>query len=198
MKSRVDKLITSAKADSFKLEQLSSRVDHLRGGVAVSLLSPTAQAQLQSLLGISEHANNLIVQQRILANLSFDGMHRRYEDVPEAHSKTFQWIFEHESEHEPLVSSDDGSNKVASSNAESYDETVAAPSGTPQGVDNSPDPAVGAMVPNYYINGADKMRSHLGGKVDERKAAAKEALLTWLLSGDGIFHISGKLGSGKS
>jgi polynucleotide 5'-kinase involved in rRNA processing len=33
---------------------------------------------------------------------------------------------------------------------------------------------------------------------DEAKASARELLLNWMSSGAGIFHISGKLGSGKS
>jgi type II secretory pathway predicted ATPase ExeA len=33
---------------------------------------------------------------------------------------------------------------------------------------------------------------------DEEKTSARELLLNWILSGAGIFHISGKLGSGKS
>ena len=32
---------------------------------------------------------------------------------------------------------------------------------------------------------------------NEEKAAARNALLNWLSSGNGILHISGKLGSGK-
>ncbi|KAH8758100.1 hypothetical protein BGZ57DRAFT_1008652 [Hyaloscypha finlandica] len=42
-----------------------------------------------------------------------------------------------------------------------------------------------------YTNNEDKYK-------DEAKTSAREMLLNWISSGAGIFHISGKLGSGKS
>jgi dipeptidyl aminopeptidase/acylaminoacyl peptidase len=44
---------------------------------------------------------------------------------------------------------------------------------------------------NLYTHNKDKYK-------DQEKTSAREMLLNWILSGAGIFHISGKLGSGKS
>lgn len=37
-----------------------------------------------------------------------------------------------------------------------------------------------------------------GGNIDEDRRKSHELFNDWLLKGDGIFHVSGKLGSGKS
>ncbi|KAJ3543630.1 hypothetical protein NM208_g3473 [Fusarium decemcellulare] len=138
VKSRLDNIISSARKDTSKLEYLYSQADECRKGVTISSLSITAKSQIQSLLDISAHASDLIIQHRILANLSFPDMHRRYDEVPEAHSKTLQWIFGDDA---------DGILDVAT---------------------------------------------------DPEKHAARDTILTWLSSGNDIFHVSGKLGSGKS
>jgi len=44
---------------------------------------------------------------------------------------------------------------------------------------------------DFYTNNEEKYK-------DEAKTSAREMLLNWISSGAGIFHISGKLGSGKS
>jgi hypothetical protein len=182
--------------------------------VAVSSLSPKAQEQLQPLLGISEHAINLIAQQRVLANLRFDGMYQRYEDVPEAHSKTLQWIFADESRTDPRVSPGEENSDEASSEASSEDSSEAKtgtdPAGTSKEVNDVRDEAVGDMISDDDVENSDDSGDldeslsypeyvpFPAAKVHQGKAAAKEALLNWLSSGTGIFHISGKLGSGKS
>lgn len=133
-KASLDTLLQSAKGDATKLEQLQKRLERLRRGVTVRYFSSQAQKQLQELLGISEHACQLLSQQRILKSLAFQDMHGRFETVPDAHKKTFEWLL---------------------------DDT--APN---QGVDDH--------------------------------SSTRELFIGWLSSGKGIFHISGKLGSGKS
>lgn len=133
-KASLDTLLQSAKDDATKLEQLQKRLERLRCGVTVRCFSPQAQKQLQELLGISEHACQLLSQQRILKSLAFQDMHGRFETVPDAHKKTFKWLLN----------------------------------------DTTPDQGVG---------------DH---------SSTRELFIDWLSSGKGIFHISGKLGSGKS
>jgi hypothetical protein len=91
--ARLITLVDSAKDDSTKLDHLHNQVEQLRRGVAVESLSAEAQTQLQSLLGISEHACEVIIQYRVLENLAFEGMYGRYETVDDAHFKTLRWIF---------------------------------------------------------------------------------------------------------
>ncbi|KAF4996147.1 hypothetical protein FDECE_12572 [Fusarium decemcellulare] len=153
VKSRLDTIIESAKSDASKLEQLSNQINDCQKGVPVSSLSLTAQSQLKSLLDISGHASDMIIQHRILESLTFPDMYQRYDEVAEAHYKTLRWIF--------------GKDPTESLDKESGDDT--------DKVDDSP--TVGT---------------------DHAKDAAREAIITWLSSGNGIFHVSGKLGSGKS
>jgi ATPase subunit of ABC transporter with duplicated ATPase domains len=127
-------LLQSAKGDATKLEQLQKRLERLRRGVTVRCFSSQAQKQLQELLGISEHACRLLSQQRILKSLAFQDMHGRFETVPDAHKKTFEWLL---------------------------DDTA----------------------PNQGV---------------EDHSSTRELFIDWLSSGKDIFHISGKLGSGKS
>lgn len=133
-KASLDMLLQSAKDDATKLEQLQRRLERLRRGVTVRCFSSQAQKQLQELLGISEHACQLLSQQRILKSLAFQDMHGRFETVPDAHKKTFEWLL---------------------------DDTA----------------------PNQGV---------------EDHSSTRELFIDWLSSGKGIFHISGKLGSGKS
>ena len=146
IQARLDALVISAKNDSSKLEYLHNQAEHLRRGVAVECLTAGAQTQLQSLLGMSKHACEVIVQHRILGSLAFDGMYTRYETVDDAHFRTLRWIF-NDNLHDGQLE----------------DEAESAPSSE-----------------------------------DEAKASARESLLNWLSKGTGIFHIAGKLGSGKS
>lgn len=97
-KARLDALVSSAKNDSSKLEDLHRRmlhlreqINHLRRGVALTSLSPEVECRLRDLLGISEQACEVMVQRRVLETLAFDGMYGRYEMVEDAHSETFRW-----------------------------------------------------------------------------------------------------------
>ncbi|KAF4472943.1 P-loop containing nucleoside triphosphate hydrolase [Fusarium albosuccineum] len=157
--SRLDNIIASAKNDASKLEHLYNQVHDYQRGVPVSSLSITAQSQLKSLLGVSEHASDLITQHRILESLSFPGMYQRYDEVTEAHDQTLRWIF--------------GEDPI-----ENFDG---------QSIDDTEDTDVAGEVDDSPTAGTD-----------HAKDAARETITTWLSSGDGIFHVSGKLGSGKS
>ena len=189
-------LIASAGADSSILEQLSGKIGDLLEGGDASSLSPEIQDQFKSLLAIPEHASNLIIQKYILANLRFDGMYQRFESISEAHSKTLRWIFSHEysigSEAPPLDAGNDESDS-ASNNT----RIRADPARLLEVVKDVPSDADSNRFPSHHMDDTDQRRGDLE-IVDKEKYAAKEALLTWLSSGNGIFHISGKLGSGKS
>ena len=140
-----------------------------------------AQDQLCSLLDISEHAGDLLAKQRILAGPSFEGMYRRYEAVSEAHSKMLRWIFDDDPDSDLSDISNDDSDNKAGSEARGGVEKEAGLIGTLEGVG-----VVDGTMPCPVA------------EIDKPKAAAKKALLFWLSSGNGIFHISGKLGSGNS
>ncbi|RFU32608.1 hypothetical protein B7463_g3712, partial [Scytalidium lignicola] len=225
VKGKLDRLVMSAKDDSSRLEQLSSQVSNLGRDVTISSLSPTAQAQIESLLGVSEHAVNLIAQQRILQSLAFEGMYGRYEAVSDAHYKTFEWIFGHDSNSDlddisktavsnlnsvPTVSpvspddqfddrSEDGANSTSNSEVETLTNSIGTFSSGYISQDQASKRTAPGEVPDAVPEEGDRDTKQAPAPVDDpEKAAARKVLLDWLSFGNGIFHISGKLGSGKS
>jgi predicted ribosome quality control (RQC) complex YloA/Tae2 family protein len=180
---KLEALATSVKDDSSKIQHLHGQVEHLRRGVAIESLTPAARDQLQSLFNMSEHPCDLIVQHRILKSLAFEGMYGRYDTVDNAHFKTLRWIFndsldddQAEEKDEPRDEPED--KQEDERDAEKEDEKVN------EKVDEQEDE-----------RDAEKKADR---EEDEAKASARELLLNWISSGARIFHISGKLGSGKS
>ncbi|KAJ9249892.1 hypothetical protein DTO207G8_6372 [Paecilomyces variotii] len=133
IKEWLGSLVDSSEEEIARLKKLQDDVTGMQR-LSVNSFGAAAQAQLSALLRVPQDVLTRITQERVLASLELDGIQGRYEMVPEAHSKTFQWLLD---DHENL-----------------------------------------SLV-------ADKR-------------LAREWLNTWLSSGEGIFHISGKLGSGKS
>jgi hypothetical protein len=175
--ARLDSLVTSAKDDSAKIQHLQDQLEHLGQGLSIESLTPNAQNQLRLLLGLSERACDVIAQHRILESIAFEGMYGRYEDVDEAHFETLQWIYGDDlyTDEEDEDSADDEVEEVDEDSAD--DETYKED-------EDSADDEAGDIDEDEYE--------------DEEKTSARELLLNWISSGAGIFHISGKLGSGKS
>jgi len=121
---------------------------------------------------MSEHSCDLIVQHRILESLAFEGMYGRYEIVDNAHFKTLRWIFN-----------------------ESFDDDQVEEKNEPK--DKPRDEQEDERDAEEKADHDEKVKNEEKGE-DEAKASARELLRNWMSSGAGIFHISGKLGSGKS
>jgi hypothetical protein len=178
IQARLESLVATAKDDSPKLQQLYDQLEHLRQGVALESFSPAAAAQLQSLLGMPEHAFEQIIQRRILKSLAFEGMYGRYETVDDAHYKTLRWVFDDDTNYEE--------------DEEEYEDEEDA-----DAEDESEDEDDDEDVSNTGTEEADKDQINYKAE-EEAKTIARESLLTWMSSGAGVFHVSGKLGSGKS
>ncbi|OAG43868.1 hypothetical protein AYO21_01720 [Fonsecaea monophora] len=131
VKTRLDTLVNSAEGLAEKFEFLRTHVEQLRCGTGVASFSPEAQEQIRKLVHLPDDE---IKQQRVLKSLAYSEMEARFKEVPQEHSKTFEWIFE--------------------------------------------DTTQGSRVDNDH--------------------SSRESFVDWLSSGRGIFHICGKLGSGKS
>lgn len=129
IKDRLRIIAESAKFNSAELISLQKKVEELQCGVNIKSVSPDVQELLRSLLG---GPHRIIAEHHILQALAFEKMRSRFDNVNEAHYKTFQWIFE--------------------------DLSYA------------------------------KVNDHQSGV----------SFVNWLSNGSGIFHIAGKLGSGKS
>lgn len=167
------------KDDSLKIQHLHGQVEHLRRGIAIESLTPAARDQLHSLFSMSNHACDLIVQHRILESLAFEGMYGRYEIVDHAHFKTLRWIFGD--------SLDDQVEEKEEPKDKPGDELKDKREGDQEGERDAEKKA-----------DRDRKVKNKEKEEDETKASARELLLNWMSSGAGIFHISGKLGSGKS
>lgn len=172
IQTRLDVLVASAKDDSSKLQHLYDQLEHLQRGIARESYSPAAAAQLRSLLGMSEHAIELVIQHRILESLAFEGMYGRYE--------TFDDDTDYEEDAEEYEDEED-----ADADAEDEDEDE----DDFEDISNSSTEEADEEQINYEVEDEAE---------DEAKTVARESLLTWMSSGAGIFHVSGKLGSGKS
>lgn len=169
----VGALIESVKDDSARLRQLEAAIDEL-----VSL-GANEQQTLRKLLSLQEEALNATINARILDSLAFDGMRGRYDMVNEAHYKTFRWILGDDD----VDSESDLLGSVTSDGDFDDDDNSAG---------SDEDTSVGNDGPEV------QHRADLDEEVERMRSDARARFLGWLSSGKGIFHISGKLGSGKS
>lgn len=132
-----------------------------------------AQESIRQLLNIQRTALHVAINDRILESLDFEGMNARHGMIDEAYEKTFQWIFD-------VDSPDDDDDEIGSSFSADISDIV-----------DSNDS--GASM--------DFSRSEAQQKKDEEfqmRKESREKFLMWLSTGTGIFHISGKMGCGKS
>lgn len=178
------------------MERLQSSFDELRQGLHVHYISESARDQIRQLVDIQEDVARAIAQSRILGGLAFEEMHGRYDMVHEAHAETFQWIFLNVSlrldpsvprsergilEYEYFPPFKEISNSEDTDSHQDGNERMSSSLDSAQSSTSSSESDI------FVDETAMDIRS-----------TARERLLHWLSSGDGIFHISGKLGSGKS
>lgn len=180
-------------------------MDQIRQGVHVTSISPEAQAQLSQLVNLQEDALCFVVQTRIVKSLWFEGMYGRYDMVDKAHSETFRWIYDstrsEESEHR---SGDDYSGEDDVDAIVSGKESVVSDGGEDDLGDNERGDVVNDDKRDDVVSdgerddSSDRLASEVEIEQDKMRCRAREKFVTWLSEGEGVFHISGKLGSGKS
>ncbi|KAF5235700.1 hypothetical protein FANTH_11579 [Fusarium anthophilum] len=144
---RLNQLLEYGQSNEAEITSLRRNIDTLRSGLQVKFLSRKALEQMREVVSLSDRATLKVRESCILTALRFDLMDERYDDVAEAHDKTFEWIFD------PSIRGE-GDHLLHRSNITSY---------------------------------RPKARSGARGK-----------FVDWIKHGNGIFHISGKPGSGKS
>ncbi|KAF4436097.1 small s [Fusarium acutatum] len=152
---RLDQLVEYGQSNEAELTSLRRNVDTLRSGLQVKFLSPEALEQIRDVISLSDRATLRVRESCILTALRFQLMDERYDDVAEAHEKTFEWIFD-------PSDSDDNSHDYS---------------------DND-----GRLLHSPNITSYKPMES----------SGARAKFIDWVKHGNGIFHISGKPGSGKS
>lgn len=130
----------------------------------------------EALLKLERTALSIPREEWILQNLFFNSMFDREDSMRAADDETYEWILE--SNH--LESEDSSSG--------SEDEYLESENGDLSSADeqeNDTEP----MTPElkYYLE-----------QSQEKRDTARDGFLSWLRGGNGVFHISGKAGSGKS
>ncbi|KAG5780784.1 hypothetical protein H9Q73_005548 [Fusarium xylarioides] len=111
---RLNQLVEYGQSNEAEITSLRRNVDTLRSGLQVKFLSPEALEQIRDVVSLSEHATLKVRESCILTALRFELMDERYDDVAEAHEKTFKWIFDssnNDDDDRPLQSSDITSHK---------------------------------------------------------------------------------------
>ncbi|KAI1659282.1 hypothetical protein F4813DRAFT_395201 [Daldinia decipiens] len=264
---RLDRLLKSGQASKDELQSLSRNIEALRQGTNVSCLSTEALGQIRSLVQLSDEAILKTRQARVLDALRFQLMNERFEDIEEAHERTFDWIFDisatdvvKDDNTEPEMSDDDDEYPEDHSDHEINNESHRSPSYTSQrsnkaskagSIRSTLSSDITRPVYTTKESGHDSSsvthdleeqlsdssslswgmeddrlsiaESENSVKLLERPRYASKPLLpvissveempestcqvmteardnfiTWLKKGTGIFHISGKPGSGKS
>jgi len=174
------------------LASLQRNVNILRSSLDTNKhLSSEDLDRIRSLLNPSDQALSRVYQNLILDGLRFEKMNDRFDDVKEAHLKTFSWILGR-SDDDSVYSRDDWESvDWESVDSESVDsESVDSESVDSEGFDSgSVDDADNDPHGEGYQDHQDYLQSRL---------QARDNFVSWLEKGNGIFHISGKPGAGKS
>ncbi|KAI7759343.1 hypothetical protein LZL87_008720 [Fusarium oxysporum] len=138
----------------------------------------TNEPQPAQFFCLHEEGINSIYQHRILDSLKFELIHQRDEKVHDPYDKTFQWIFE------------DGDTSTTNSDI----SLPALPAGQEEESDNSDN----SQPADDKNEDDDECEDEDERNRQAMMAESRQRLLNWLALSDKIFHVTGKLGSGKS
>ncbi|KAH6844755.1 hypothetical protein B0I37DRAFT_378201 [Chaetomium sp. MPI-CAGE-AT-0009] len=219
----LNRLIASASSNASALEKLTINANQLRQSVGTTNKELTEQlCQIMQLLGKAVDAT---IQRRILNSLCFEEMTRRFEMVEEAHLDTFKWMFDASafvydaplkslrslfgepgldgdpdnscnSDCDSEVESDDQENDEEGERDEKMEDENDKHEDRYEGNEKACSPAMVPRLESSY--GGLTWQSIRARRSIRAKRAAGRGFIKWLSSSHGIFHISGKMGSGKS
>ncbi|RDW93695.1 ATP-binding protein [Aspergillus mulundensis] len=125
-------------------------------------------------------------ENRILEHLHFASMYSREDAIHDPGEGTFEWFLESEEE------SDSGHGIIGSVNEHSNTRQTTDDDATD--TDDEED----SEVNDEEYDELESWKIWSFKEEQTRRKAARCSFLTWLKTGSGIFHISGKAGSGKS
>ena len=246
---RLDTLIKHGHASEEELKSLRVNVECLRLGTQASSLGPEALDQIRSLLNLTDKAVLKVREARVLDSLRFEMMNERFEDIEDAHVKTFDWIYGrpdddrdsngvgtevssilasslHEIEKHDIIEDDSKDarqvvDEEATNRGESLESLSQAQKSMSDREDNADentlsDSGIDSEVESTLSDGERSLerapRSHSSSERSwssvevyeipeedlKRMTHARDCFVDWLEHGEGIFHIAGKPGSGKS
>jgi hypothetical protein len=215
------------------LKEIHKHMEDLTQGSEVTSISAEAQNQIRTLLKLSQAQCKALARSHMLKGLAAPSMNMRFEDVANAHQRTFQWLFAHDDTATAIRTDHPQSNQECISSlvaTNSHEKELCALTGADvrgrtkedtnkacsclgNGVaahHKAQEWSVWQLDDGYEEDNQDWWYKRGSAWVDETWKATVTApdhkhllqsgmlFIEWLASGDGIFHISGKLGSGKS
>lgn len=178
----VDKLSQYVAEHSESLNPLKATVSEL------SAISIDTHESIRHLLNTQKAVLHASITKQILKSLKHNDMDKRHDMIEKEHEKTFQWIFDIDgAARDGRV----GSRSPAPDDWDSVDTL---------GSDDSD-----ASVSSFRRRERARIREEKRGTEIEKtkeeiqmRQESRERFLAWLSAGTGIFHISGKMGCGKS
>jgi hypothetical protein len=132
----------------------------------------------------------------ILQSIFFSSMNLREGSMESAKEGTFEWIFERQIDVVPGDNTEPDHDSKADDGSKADDDSKANDDSK---LDNDAEPGNGVESGNdIKLGGAHFQNNKIQQEELEQRAKARDNFTTWLRSGTGVFHISGKPGSGKS
>ncbi|VUC28665.1 unnamed protein product [Clonostachys rosea] len=154
------------------VESMQKHVDSLRADI-VQIQSKTAQDHISLVLACHKKALAPIFASRIQKSLGFQEIAERYNNVDAPKESTFSWILNdtHSPANSRYTSSDDDTVLLEGSEDSYLDDDI-----------------------DFIVRRSQLLNS----EEQNKRAQMRDKFITWLGSSDGIFHLTGVPGAGKS
>lgn len=197
--------------------QLMQRRENLEDSANAAIKLKEGMRDIRdSLKTLSSMMSTIPRENIILRNLFFASMNLREEAITNAEDGTFEWIFEEENDHPSYGEYKEKDHSDNSSDDEDVPSATSLPN--PKGdeendirersLHGSPQTSRSSSTGSAKSD-SDKTNPQKSSHAQENKRRLREeelkrrtwtraCFLTWLRAGGGVFHISGKAGSGKS
>lgn len=144
----------------------------------LSAINPDVLQDIRTALSkISISMRTISAEDKVLQALWFPELQSRERSIDEAHIGTFRWLL-----HDPEGDSQRGVDSVSKYSSDTYDE--------------SNDSCEGQCKRNSICGTSESDNESRQEDIDRQEK--REAFIKWLQVGNGVFYISGKVGSGKS
>lgn len=161
-------------------EENASSLAEIRGSLSAILTQMKAIPKLNT------------AEECILRRLYFPSMHSRLDTVSEAEMGTFAWLLEDEVDEEHSIKSSPAEIITDTSDSSIVNQGETNEQGTDSNIDKE-------FLERVIAAGANHNKSSIKRSNEQgMKQQVHQSFLEWLRLGNGIYHISGKAGSGKS
>jgi WD40 repeat protein len=195
-----DQINVALQSNENGVHRLLDILHGMRDNVTISLLGPTAEAQLRKILDLPEDNRKAILARKALNILQFEDMSEPFDDVISPLEGTFRWWAEEQVvpvANRITASAFDDVNSVAPNIGFDPSATVQPDLSRHQGYmairDHGPSKRVTPQPASELAHSSTSAKA-----LDTAESVHRVGLPEWLHSGSGIYHIVGPTGSGKS